>query len=446
MNIKKKRFSLLIAFLTITHVIFSQQVGSNSPYGRYGYGVLSNPSIGASESMGGISYGLRRSQHVNPGNPASYSELDSLTFIFDMGVSGHFARMSDGANNRDFYNGNLDYVAMQFPLFKNVGASLGLLPFSKVGYNFGTSRSLSNIQYLETYRGTGGLSQVYAGVAWEPIKNVSIGANMSYLFGNFSHSRVSTPFTSNALVSEGKQSYSIRDIKYDLGFQYQYPIDKNRSVTLGAVYSPEILSNADLNSSVMNYTSDPYNNPNLPPSQIIKNDTLQGQGFQIPQTFGLGLTYQTNKLLIGVDGTYQMWENSTYPAELDGLTNDNRFNNLYRINTGLEYVFDRYSQNFFHRIRFRGGLSYSNSYLNVSVSNPENSQPLGMGSFKEYGVNFGLGLPFHDLRTGHMSMLNIGFGYTKQQPDSDYMIGQDMFKVTLSMNVNELWFFKRQFD
>ena len=111
MNIKKNRFSLLIAFLTITHVIFSQNVGSNSPYGRYGYGVLSNPSIGASEAMGGISYGLRRSQHVNPGNPASYSELDSLTFIFDMGVSGHLDRMNDGINSRDFYNGNLEYVA-----------------------------------------------------------------------------------------------------------------------------------------------------------------------------------------------------------------------------------------------------------------------------------------------------------------------------------------------
>ena len=248
MNIKKKRFSLLIAFLTITLVIFSQQVGSNSPYGRYGYGVLSNPSIGASEAMGGISYGLRRSQSVNPGNPASYSELDSITFIFDMGVSGHFARMDDGINNRDFYNGNLDYVAMQFPIFKNVGASLGLLPYSKVGYNFGTSRSLSNIQYLETYRGTGGLSQVYAGIAWEPIKSVSVGANLAYLFGNFSHSRVSTPFTSNALVSEGRHSYSIRDIKYDLGIQYQYVIDRTRSVTLGAVYSPEILSKADLTS------------------------------------------------------------------------------------------------------------------------------------------------------------------------------------------------------
>src|SRR5690554_7762949 len=135
MNIRKERLLLLFALLTITPVIFAQQVGSNSPYGRYGYGLLSNPSVGASDAMGGLSYGLRRSQHVNPGNPASYSELDSLTFIFDFGIPGHYARLNDGVNQQEFYNGNFDYVAIQFPLLRNMGASIGLLPYSKVGYN-----------------------------------------------------------------------------------------------------------------------------------------------------------------------------------------------------------------------------------------------------------------------------------------------------------------------
>lgn len=446
MNIKKKRFPLLIAFLTITTVILAQQVGSNSPYGRYGFGVLSNPVLGASEAMGGISYGLRRSQQVNPGNPASYSELDSLTFIFDLGVSAQLSSMSDGVNSRDFYNGNLDYIALQFPLFRNMGGSMGLLPYSKVGYNFGNRRSLSDIQYLETYRGTGGLSQVYFGAAWEPFKSLSIGANVSYLFGNFSHSRISTPVTSNALISEGKNRFSIRELKYDLGLQYSYNISNTKSITFGAVYSPQITTKADVYSSVMNYTSDPYQSPDLEPVQIISSDTLSGEGFQIPQTFGAGLTYQTENFLVGVDGTYQLWKNSAYSSQLDGLTDNNRYNDLYRINAGAEYVIDPYSQNFFNRIRFRGGISYSNSYINVSVSNPESSQNIGMGSFNEYGINIGLGLPFHDLRTGHLSMLNIGFGYSRQDPNSQFMVGQDMFKISVNMNVNELWFFKRQFE
>ncbi len=449
MNIRKKRHLLLIALLTITPLLHAQHVGSNSPYGRYGYGLLVNPSVGASESMGGISYGLRRSQHVNPGNPASYSKLDSLTFIFDFGVSGHYSGLNDGTNKQGFYNGNLDYAAIQFPLFWKMGGSIGLLPYSKAGYNFGTGRSLSNIQYEEMYRGTGGLSQIYAGVAWEPLKYLSLGANLSYLFGNFSHSSVVVPRStvSSALVGETTQMFSIRDFKYDIGVQLTYPISRFKSVTLGLVYSPELNMHADVNPSEKLYVSDPYQNPWQSPAQVLTTDTLRNADFDLPHTFGLGLTYQTTNLLVGIDGTYEGWKGMAYPNKLDELTMEERFNNVFRINTGFEYVADPYNPNFFKRVRFRGGLSYGNSYVNVSVFNPAKSnERIGIGSFKELGVNVGLGLPMHDLRTGHVSMVNIGFGYSRHQPDSDHMIKQDMFKISVSMSFNEFWFFKRQFN
>lgn len=446
MNIRI-RFLLLIALLTITVVSFAQQVGTNSPYSRYGYGLLSNPALGASEGMGGISYGLRRSQQVNPGNPASYSELDSLTFIFDLGVSGHMARLNDEVNKRDFYNGNLDYVAIQFPLIRNVGASIGLLPYSKTEYNFGDKRSLSGIQYLETYRGTGGLTQLYGGLAWEPIQNLSIGANLNYLFGSFTHSSVVTPVSTSAMIGETKYNYSFRELKYDLGIQYTYPIDKNRSITVGAVYTPQVNARTDVKPTEMLYTGDPYENPWLSPSQILITDTLKDASFQLPHTFGAGFTYSTNKFLIGLDATYQLWKNLDYPAVLDGLASENRFNNTYRFNAGMEYVIDPLSQNFFHRIRFRGGLSFANSYANFSVTPPDNDASNAIkGSFREYGVNVGVGLPFLDYMSGRVSMVNIGLGYSRQQPDQKFMISQDMFKISVNMNINELWFFKRQFD
>ena len=439
---------LLIALLMIAPLLHAQQVGSNSPYGRYGYGLLVKPSVGASESMGGISYGLRRSQHVNPGNPASYSKLDSLTFIFDFGISGHYSRLNDGINKQDFYNGNFDYVAIQFPLFRKMGASVGLLPYSKVGYNFGTGRSLSNIQYNEAYRGTGGLNQIYVGAAWEPLRYLSVGANLSYLFGNFSHSSVVIPRSaaSSALVGETKREFSIRDMKYDLGIQLTYPVSRTKSVTLGLVYSPQVHMSTDVTPSEKLYVSDPYQNPWQSPAQVLMTDTLRDAKFNLPHTLGVGITYQTTNLLVGLDGTYEGWEGMAYPDKLDELTKDERFNNVFRVNAGFEYVADPYSPDFFQRVRFRGGLSYGNSYVNVNVFNPTRSdQRIGIGSYKELGVNLGLGLPMHDLRTGHVSMVNIGFGYTRQHPDTDYMIKQDMFKISVSMNINEFWFFKRQF-
>ena len=448
MNSRKKGHLLLIALITITPLLHAQQVGSNSPYGRYGYGLLLKPSVGASESMGGINYGLRRSQHVNPGNPASYSELDSLTFIFDFGISGHYSRLNDGINKQDFYNGNFDYVAIQFPLFRKMGASAGLLPYSKVGYNFGTGRSLSNIQSTEVYRGTGGLNQIYVGAAWEPLQYLSVGANLSYLFGNISYSSVIIPRSgaSSTLVTESKQEFSIRDMKYDLGVQLTYPVDRTRSVILGLVYSPRLRMRADVTPSTKLYVNDPYQNPWQSPAQVLTTDTLRGTEFNLPHTLGVGITYQTTNLLVGVDGTYEGWKGMAYPDKLDELTKEERFNNVFRANAGFEYVADPYNPNFFQRVRFRGGLSYGNSYVNANVFTPTRSDNQRIGSFKELAVNVGVGLPMHDLRTGHVSMVNIGFGYIRQQPDTDFMIKQDMFKISVSMSFNEFWFFKRQFQ
>ncbi len=446
MNIIAKRFFFLSLFVVVTSTLFSQQVGTNSPYGRYGYGQLSNQTFGASESMGGISYGIRRSQQVNPGNPASYSKLDTLTMIFDFGVSAQYSELSDGLNKQHFWNGNLDYVAIQFPLLRNVGASAGIIPFSKTGYSFGQSKS-SGVVYDEIFRGDGGLSQVYAGLAYAPIKYISLGANVNYLFGSYTYSSVSMPRSSSgSTIGEERKSYSIRDFNYDFGAQFTLPLDRESSITLGAVFTPKMTTKSDLYLTEMMYTSDPYTNQGISPSEVLRDDTLSNKSFQLPNTLGLGVTFSNKNFLVGVDGTLQQWSGINYPDELDGLNVNNRFNNSYLINAGAEYVIDPYSRNFFQRVRFRAGVSYSNSYINASVSNPSSGTSVGTDGYKEYGASFGLGLPFRDFMTGRLSFINLGFSYTTQRPGLPNMIKQDMFKVSLNMNINEFWFNKRKFN
>ncbi|NLZ96108.1 MAG: porin family protein, partial [Bacteroidales bacterium] len=240
---KQKRFILsLIIFITLVGTLAGQQsnLGVDSPYGRYGYGMLSKPALGATESMGGISYGVRRGTNVNPGNPASYSAADTLNFTMEMGVSGQYSKLSDGIGNQSFKNGNFDYLAFQFPVFKNMGMSVGLLPYSKVGYDFGQDIIDPEISYRETFYGSGGLSQIYAGVAYAPIKQFSLGANVSYLFGSITHSK-DIPLlgpTGEASNRQANNSFSIKNVMFDLGVQYTHTIDQTRSMTFGAVYTP----------------------------------------------------------------------------------------------------------------------------------------------------------------------------------------------------------------
>ena len=433
-------FSILVLLTMTVTVVFGQQVGSNSVYGRYGFGLLSNPSIGASEQMGGLSYGLRRSQQVNPGNPASYSRLDTLTFVFDFGVSGQYSMYSDGTNKQNFYNGNLDYVAMQFPIIGKLAGSIGLLPYSKVGYSYGRQQSTTDFTFQELYNGSGGISQAYGGLAWEPFKFASIGVNVSYLFGNIEHTRQLPLINSTTYARVSTDKFRISDVKYDFGVQFTYPIDRIKSLTLGLVYSPQI----NIKSTI--YPYDRLIDQSSIVTQVLQTDTLYSQPFQLPNTFGAGITYSTDRFLVGIDGEYQNWKNLDYSDYLDGMTKETRYNNRYRLSAGAEYMINPMSRNYFHRIRFRGGFSFANSYNNVNVYNPSDGSFIGTDGFREYGVTVGLGLPFRDMYNGRISMMNIGFGYSYLDPDNKYMIKEQMFKITLNMNINELWFFKRQFD
>ena len=73
----------IVCMAVIPAIPAPAQNGSNSSYSRFGLGTLCDPSQTANRAMGGVGYGLRNGQRVNMLNPASYSAIDSLSFIFD---------------------------------------------------------------------------------------------------------------------------------------------------------------------------------------------------------------------------------------------------------------------------------------------------------------------------------------------------------------------------
>ena len=110
--------------------IMFAQYGSNSPYTRYGFGQLSDQTFGNSKAMGGIAYGLRNGAHINAANPASYSAVDSLTLLFDMGISLQNTNFNEKGTKVNAKNSTVDYIAIQFRLCKGLGITAGFVPFS----------------------------------------------------------------------------------------------------------------------------------------------------------------------------------------------------------------------------------------------------------------------------------------------------------------------------
>jgi len=104
-------WALLLMMVTGTAIA---QNNTNSPYTRYGD--LSDQSFGNSKAMGGIAFGLRDGAQINPTNPASYTAIDSLTFLFEGGVSLQNMNISNGGVKMNAKNASFDYLAMQFRL------------------------------------------------------------------------------------------------------------------------------------------------------------------------------------------------------------------------------------------------------------------------------------------------------------------------------------------
>lgn len=431
---KKLLLSTALVSLLITP---AKGQNTDSPYSRYGYGVLNNQAIGASKYMGGISYGVR-GLNTNPGNPASYSGVDSLTFIFDMGVSYRKSRLTEGNNNQNDNNGGLDYLAMQFPVSKKLGVSIGLLPFSSVGYSFGATETEQQLTTTKSYSGSGGYSQIYGGVAYEPFKNISVGANISYLFGNSTYNRtlsISGVPSANRQVSYHKLTLNM--LKFDFGAQYSLPLNAKDKLIVGVVFSPAVKTSGRINSIYSEYSA----SSSIP----TKSDTLSYTGNEaytdLPNSYGAGFTWNhNNNLTIGADVTYQTWSKIRYSEYMgDNMNSSNRFNDVWRFNTGFEYVIDPRDRSFMKRVRFRGGLSYSNSYINVLDSQNSTS------GYKEYGATIGFGLPIRDTYTGRSSFINIGLEYKNISPEKSNLIKEQYLGVSLGFCLNDLWFLKNKF-
>ena len=195
----------------------AQTNGSNSPYSRFGLGSLKDQSQGFNKAMSGVALGFRDGNRINMQNPASYSAIDSLSFIFDVGLTLQNVNFKSGGNSINAHNTTLDYINAGFRLCPGLGFSFGFIPFSSIGYDFSESKYLgdhfnsgSTMTYTNSYTGDGGLHEVYVGLGWKPFANFSVGANFGYVWGNYAQNITQTFYEDGTATSA---SNGLRDRK-----------------------------------------------------------------------------------------------------------------------------------------------------------------------------------------------------------------------------------------
>ncbi len=424
------------AFLVGFSLQMSAQSGTNSPYSQFGLGSLAPQSTGFNRGMNGLAYGFHEHNQVNFQNPASYAAVDSLSFIFDAGVSLQLTNFEENGHKINAHNADIEYVVASFRAFRHVGISFGLLPYTNVGYNYSNTQNVNafsnpsspNATYSNTYSGDGGVHQVYLGAGWEPFHGFSFGFNASYLWGTLSRNAVNT--YSDSYVNTLSKNYTaqVKSYKLDFGVQYTHFFSKKDELTLGLTYSLGHKLGSEPECDVISTNS-----------QTGVSDTTRyvvSDAFELPHTFGAGLMWShDNRLKIGIDYQLQRWSKVKFP-QFNVVNNipsyalvDNQFNDRHKLTLGGDYCKGERYRGFFSRMHYRAGVSYTSPYLKIN----------GHDGPREISASLGVGIPIVN-GYNNRSILNISGEWVNQSATG--LIKENMFRINVGLTFNERWFAK----
>lgn len=417
---------VLISAIFATASVFAfAQSSTNSPYTRFGVGDLSDQVFTSNAAMGGVGHALRSSRHINPMNPASYTSVDSLSFMFDIGFSMKSCNYEENNIKSNARNSSFDYLAIQFRLHPRIGMAIGFTPFSTVGYNFNTTNNVSNsndVTVTNTYTGDGGTNLVFGGLGFKIIDNLSIGANIGYLYGKQEYSTTAT-ISNGGDYTINYRNLNVKSYKLDLGLQYTQPFNKDNSLTLGLSYS----LGHNLNSTEVIGTQVTDGS-----SYSSTSENSYYKGYDIPSTYGIGLAYQyKDKLTVAADYTLQEWSKAKL-SSVAGMYNDRN-----KIAVGFEYTPNRLEKNFFKKISYRAGAYYTSPYIKIPDNVEGNSYSDGA---REIGVSAGFGFPLSLFQ--RKTVLSITGQYINLSPSSSNLMSENRFVIKIGLTLNEPWFMK----
>ncbi len=414
----KKLLTIILA--TVAAVGTMAQNGTMTPYSRYAYGMIGDHATSSQRAMGGVGYAMNSGRQINVMNPASYAAIDTLTFLFDIGLdltSLHSSEMqADGRVTDNQFGGGLDYVTMQVPLGRYMGASVGIVPYSSVGYAFGSKIDNG----IDSRQGSGSLNEFYLGVAGRPFRGFTVGANISYLFGTILNDTYG--YITGGGSSLFQNQMSVRDYHLNFGVQYTARLGMGKRLTAGLTYSPEkTLLGTARTVIVVNANGEQT-------SEIADHHKLKGN-YSLPETWGAGLNFALDhRFQVEFDFTYQPWSKAKYRG-YENTPVTFRFADRTKYALGMEYI-PNWRGGYFKRIHYRLGAYYTDDYLEILGKNNTANR------LREYGITAGFGFPVPSLKT----VVNLGLEFKQRRANPDPLIKENYFNITIGVNFNEMWF------
>jgi hypothetical protein len=394
------------------------QTTTSSPYSVYGIGEIRLPGYGSSRAMGSTGIGYSSSSELNPINPASYNSIDSLAFIFETGIESHFSKYSLGDDSQKGHHTNFSYLALGFRYTPWWANSIGIAPYSSVGNKLTVTNTIDGTSDYATtsIEGTGGLNQFYWNNSFKLAKSLSVGVNISGIFGNITQAQKTTSSYYQGTLTKEDNIYVSQFIA-NFGFQYRAKLANKNKLTIGGIFSPKY-------SVKQNHTLYYYDQNSRVLDQ--SEDNSDNSIFYLPLTCGLGGSFQNDNLTILADFSWQDWSaNESNVADV-------KYGKSSSLSLGVEYLpYKSFRDPYYKKIKYRIGAYNRNSYLLI-----KNHQ------LYDRGITAGLGIPIFKQRIHIDLSYEAGFKNGKGKG----IISEKYQGVYFNLIMTDFWFVKPQYD
>jgi len=423
MSIKYK-FLILSIFLTLSLFVKGQS-NYSSPFSSKGIGDVYESGLSYNRAFSGMGIGLRHSAYLNLANPAALSAMDSMSFHFEFGASGNYKMLTSASQSKVSHNGNIDYIAVGFPITSWLKTSFGFTPYSSSAYFLQEKIPVTDengddlFSITRTLQGAGGINRLYGANSIQLLPSLSLGIQYDYLFGNLISNINEAPSeTGTSVAMYNRYSHSsINDFRLSFGLQYTQFLKDDKSMTFGLIYGYN--TNLSTDKTQINI----LNTPGMAADTFsLKSEMLTG----LPAFYGFGFSVHLQKVMLGVDYKWTNW--STVSLQ----NGEGKYNDNHKIIIGGEYIAqERTAIKYYQRIRYRLSSYYERSFLSF------NGVPL-----KNVGITFGLGLPVKRSKT----TLNFAVSLGQRSTWTSESLKENFLIFSMDLSLNDIWFVKRKYD
>ena len=433
-----KKFCLvLLAFVALN---IEAQEGTTSPYSFYGIGSLKVKETTENISMGGLSI-YTDSIHMNLRNPASYGGSNLKVYNeegrpikFTVGGSHSNTKLETSTTSQDASASTFDYLAMAMPIGK-LGIGFGLMPFTSVGYNL---QALNDDDLLTNrYSGEGGVNKAFFGAGYQLTKNLSIGVDASYNFGNIQNSVIEFLYNADdELLQYQSKEFNRSDISglnFNFGMTFTPMITQKLQLTTAFTLTPKSELTSKNQRTISTIVINPTTGQDFPVNEIPED--LESRGLKttvltLPakMAFGVGIG-QPRKWFIG--GEYTALKTSQFSNPIFSIENAT-FEDASEIAIG-GFVIPQYTSfnKYWKRMVYRAGVRFEKTGLKINNE-----------TINEFGISFGVGIPVGRV----FSNANLGFEVGQRGTTKQNLIQENFIKFQISLSLNDRWFEKRKFN